>query len=252
MVWISDPASFGTSLRSTSTASANEKWKPSSSPYLSKNYWFFFLWSRTQNIFLLMLKFLAWNNVILTFVCLFYASFQVVKQSSQLTPEDLIPLATLSSGYGMRASNCEQSVKIGGEGYFDVTNAIGRGARAANDRSAVNATYLQHNSRKCCILWKICIYAYNSCQPRDFLIPFQTFLPFTYHRALMGKVAGIKIVEETWFIRGCRVERSGLVRRCLVGSCRERLSSVVLLTSIWKEVKVKLKLSKRTLAELCC
>ena len=58
----------------------------------------------------------------------------------------------LSSEYGMRASNCEQSVKIGGEGYFDVTNAIGRGARAANDRSAVNATYLQHNSRKCCIL----------------------------------------------------------------------------------------------------
>ena len=33
----------------------------------------------------------------------------------------------LSSQYEMRASNCEQSVKIGGEAYFDVTNAIGRG-----------------------------------------------------------------------------------------------------------------------------
>ena len=33
----------------------------------------------------------------------------------------------LSSQYEMRASNCEQSVKIGGEGYFNVTKMIGRG-----------------------------------------------------------------------------------------------------------------------------
>ena len=58
----------------------------------------------------------------------------------------------LSSGYGMRASNCEQNMKFGEEGYFDVTNAIGRGAAAAHDRFAVNAAYLQHISRKCCIL----------------------------------------------------------------------------------------------------
>ena len=61
-------------------------------------------------------------------------------------------MQALSSGYGVRASNCEQSVTIGGEGYFDVTNAIGRCARAANDRFAVNAAYLQHISRECCIL----------------------------------------------------------------------------------------------------
>ena len=41
----------------------------------------------------------------------------------------------------MRASNCEQSVKIGGEGYFDVTNAIGRGPQAAYDLFAVNVAY---------------------------------------------------------------------------------------------------------------
>ena len=41
---------------------------------------------------------------------------------------------TLSSRYGMRASNCEQSMKISGEGYFDVKNVIGRGPQKINDR----------------------------------------------------------------------------------------------------------------------
>ena len=72
------------------------------------------------------------------------------------TPSNQIFLLVqaLSSGYRMRASNCEQSVKIGGKGYFDVTNAIGRCARAAigrcaraaNERFAVYAAYLQHTS----------------------------------------------------------------------------------------------------------
>ena len=75
--------------------------------------------------------------------------------SNGLLIRNEIPLFTAACGTIMRpeiidptsvSANCERSVKIGREGYFDVTNAIGRGARAANDRFFVNAAYLQHIS----------------------------------------------------------------------------------------------------------
>ena len=53
----------------------------------------------------------------------------------------------------MRASNFEQSVEIGGEGYFDVTNKIGERPPKNNYRFAAYASYLQHTSQKCCIIF---------------------------------------------------------------------------------------------------
>ena len=67
-------------------------------------------------------------------------------------PHFLLIVQALSSKYEMRASHFEQSVEIGGEGYFYVPNMIGWGPQKKNDRFAVYAAYLQHISQKCCII----------------------------------------------------------------------------------------------------